>query len=199
MSKNTDPRVDAYIAEAAEFARPILRHLRTLIHQACPAAEETIKWHSPFFVHHGILCFMSAFKQHCAFGFWRQDMRTFLQKDGADTRGRLRRITSLKDLPDDRTLLRYIREAAHCNEAGIPARPAPKSKPEARPLADLTKALHQNKAAAATFKKFSPSQRREYVEWITGAKRPETRVKRLTTTIEWLCAGKPRHWKYQSG
>jgi uncharacterized protein YdeI (YjbR/CyaY-like superfamily) len=197
MAMNPDPRVDAYVANSAEFARPILRHLRALIHQGCPAAQETIKWGFPFFTHEGILCFMAAHKQHCAFGFWNPGMRAILQKDRKDLREDLRRITSPRDLPKDRTWRRYIREAARLNEAGGPA-PAPRpAKPAARIPTDLAAALRKNKAAAATFKKFSPSGRNEYIEWLTAAKRPETRTQRLATTIAWLAEGKPRHWKYQ--
>jgi uncharacterized protein YdeI (YjbR/CyaY-like superfamily) len=196
MAKNTDPRVDAYIANSAEFARPILRHLRALAHQACPEAQEAIKWNFPFFTHEGIFCFMAAFKGHCTFGFWHRGMRAVLLKDGADTRERLRRLTSLKDLPDDRTLLRYLRAAVRLNEAGGPALAPRPAKPAAKTPPDLAAALRKNKAAAAGFKKLTPAARREYIEWITAAKRPETRTKRLATTIKWVSEGKKLNWKY---
>jgi uncharacterized protein YdeI (YjbR/CyaY-like superfamily) len=201
MKKSRDQKVDAYIERSAEFARPVLRHLRKLVHQACPEATEEIKWSMPFFLYHGIFCYMAAFKQHCGFGFRGQDMAALLKKEGhrvTDSMGSLGRITSLEDLPSDETLLRYIRTAAKLNEAGTPARPRrTKPKAAAKVPADLVAALCKNKKAATTFEKFSPSQQREYIEWITGAKQPETRAKRLATTMEWLAEGKPRHWKYQ--
>ena len=194
-----DPRIDAYIAKSADFARPILNHLRKLVHNACPDVEETMKWNFPHFVHHGILCGMGAFKQHCTFGFWKREL--VLGKDlGArreDSMGQFGRITALADLPSEKILLGYIRKAAALNEAGVksPARKPKAKKPLAVP-ADFMAALKKNKVALATFENFSPSHKREYVEWITGAKRVETRNSRLATAIAWLAEGKSRHWKY---
>ncbi len=202
--KNRDPRIDAYIAKSAAFAKPILRHLRKLVHEACPDAEETIKWSMPAFLQAGkILAGMAAFKEHCTFGFWHQGMVAVLGKDGdkeATAMGSLGRVTSLADLPSDKKLLGYIRKAAELNRSGAPARPKPAKRPAA-PLEvpkDLASALKKNGAAAATFEKFSPGRRKEYIEWITEAKRDETRQKRLATTIEWLAEGKPRNWKYEN-
>ena len=202
--KNTDPRVDAYVAKAAGFAKPILRHLRKLVHEACPDTEETLKWSLPAFLYGGkIMAGMAAFKEHCTFGFWHQGMGAELGPDGekeATAMGSLGRIKSLEDLPSDRAMLRYIRKAAALNESGAPARPRPARRPAA-PLAvpeDLAAALKKNKAAAAAFEKFSPSHRKEYIEWITEAKRDETRQKRLATTLEWLAEGKSRNWKYEN-
>jgi uncharacterized protein YdeI (YjbR/CyaY-like superfamily) len=201
--KNTDPRIDAYIAKSADFARPLLRRLRKLVHAGCPEAEETMKWGHPSFLHDGrILCGMAAFKAHCTFGFWHKGMEAVLGSDGAkaeEAMGSLGRITSLDDLPSGRTMIRYIRQAAKLNESDAPGRPRPTTKP-ATPLkvpADFATALKKNKAAAATFEGFSKSHRNEYVEWITEAKREETRRTRLETAIEWLAEGKSRNWKYE--
>jgi len=197
----TDPRVDAYIAKSAEFARPILRHLRALVHQACPEAQETIKWGMPSFTSHGILCGIAGFKAHCAFGFWRRGMTDVIARDGhkaEQAMGSLGRITSQADLPSDAAMVGYIRQAAKLNEAGGPARPKPKPKQPLPMPADLSAALKKNMKAAKVFKDFSPSPRREYIEWITEAKRPETRSKRVATTIQWLAAGKRRNWKYEN-
>jgi uncharacterized protein YdeI (YjbR/CyaY-like superfamily) len=202
--KNSDPRVDAYIAKSAEFARPILKHLRKLVHEACPDAEETLKWSMPAFLHGGkIMAGMAAFKGHCTFGFWHKDMVAVLGPDGdkeSTAMGSLGRIANLEDLPSDRAMLRYIRKAVALNESNVPARPRP-VKRLAAPLAvpeDLAAALKKDRAAAATFEKFSPSHRKEYIEWITEARRDETRQKRLATTIEWLAEGKSRNWKYEN-
>ena len=202
--KNSDPRIDAYIAKSAGFAKPILKHLRRLVHEACPDTEETLKWSMPAFLQAGrIMAGMAAFKEHCTFGFWHQDMVAVLGPDGdpaSQAMGSLGRITSLEDLPSDKKMLGYIKKAAALNESGAPARPRPARK-TAAPLEvpkDLAAALKKNKAAAASFEKFSPSHRKEYIEWIMEAKRDETRQKRLATTIEWLAEGKSRNWKYEN-
>ena len=143
MKTNRDRRVDAYIEKSTEFSRPILRHLRKLVHQACPDAEEAIKWHVPFFMHQGLLCVMAGFKAHCAFFFWNRNMKALVKKDGvkaAKAMDGLRRITSFKDLPDDKILLRYIREAARLNETDGSAKKRPKrTAPEAKVPADFRK------------------------------------------------------------
>jgi uncharacterized protein YdeI (YjbR/CyaY-like superfamily) len=187
-----DPRIDAYIAKSADFAKPILIHIRKLVHAACPEVEETIKWNVPFFEHKGILLTVLAFKRHCALMFWKG--RLFLGKE----REKFRRIASLADLPGDKFLTGYIRKAVELNEAGIknPARTKSKAKKITVPdyfLADLKK----NKKAFAAFENFSPRCQREYVEWITETKREETRIKRIQTAIQWIATGKSRNWKYQ--
>jgi uncharacterized protein YdeI (YjbR/CyaY-like superfamily) len=198
-----DARIDAYIIRSADFARPILEHIRKLVHKAWPGVEETIKWGMPFFQNNGsILCNMAAFKAHCAFGLWNapllKDPEGILQIKDRNAMGHMDRITSKNDLPSDRIMIAYIREAAALNEKGIK-----KTKPKAAPKKDLpvpaalTAALKKNKKALATFEAFSPSHRREYIEWITEAKTDATQEKRIATTLEWLMEGKSRNWKYQ--
>ena len=198
-----DPRFDQYIAKAPEFAQPILSHLREVVHQACPEVEETMKWSSPHFTWRGMLCHMAAFKQHCAFGFWKGAL---VMGDGggatSEAMGQFGRLTSLADLPPDDVLAGHVREAMRLNEEGVksPARAKPAEKAEKKELevpADLTAALHANPAALAHFERFSPSKRKEYVEWITEAKTAATRTKRLDTAVEWIAEGKARHWKYE--
>jgi uncharacterized protein YdeI (YjbR/CyaY-like superfamily) len=199
----TDPRIDAYIQKSAEFARPILEHIRKLVHKAYPAVEETVKWGMPFFQNNGaILCNMAAFKEHCAFGFWNaplmKDPEGILQIRDKSAMGHLDRITSKKDLPSDKVLTAYIREAAALNEAGVKKAPPKKAPKQELPVpAGLKAALSKNKKAQAVFEGFSPSHKREYIEWITEAKTEATREKRLATTIEWLTEGKSRMWKYE--
>lgn len=185
-----DPRVGAYIARAAPFARPILRALRELAHEACPAATETIKWGIPFFEHHGQLCFMAAFKAHAAFGIPRGSRA--LTRGGA--MGVLGRITSLDDLPPKRKLLQAVREAAARNEAG--KKPARRVRPAPRLPDDLAAALGRSARAKRCFAAFTPAQQREYVTWITEAKRAATRAARITTAVAWIAVGKRRNWKY---
>jgi uncharacterized protein YdeI (YjbR/CyaY-like superfamily) len=200
----TDSRIDAYIQGSADFARPILEHLRKLIHKACPRIAETIKWSRPFFEYEGsMLCHISAFKQHCAVGFWNapllKDPAGVLHIKDKNAMGHFDRITSLKDLPADKILIALIKEAAVLNEQGV-KKPAPVKKQPKAPLPvppALASALKKNKKAGETFAAFAPSHRREYIEWITEAKTDETRNKRIATTLEWLVEGKSRNWKYE--
>jgi uncharacterized protein YdeI (YjbR/CyaY-like superfamily) len=193
-----DPRVDAYIAKSADFARPILEHLRTMVHAACPQVEEGIKWSMPSFQYGGrILCQMAAFKQHASFGFWQHAAVT----DGKerDGMGSLGRLETVKDVPSKRELTALIRRAMALIDAGGATKPAGASKTTRSVLkvpADLRDALAGNAAAKATFDGFSPSARRDYIEWITEAKREDTRTRRLEQAIAWMAEGKMRHWKY---
>ena len=200
-----DRRVDAYIANAAPFAQPVMEHLRGLVHKACPGAEETIKWSMPFFVYRGqILAHMAAFKAHCSFGIWGKEIVASMREDGLTVKGGMGefgKIASLRDLPKDSMLLGYLRQAAALVEDGaktFPKRGAKKAKPEADVPAELAAALKKNKAAAKVFAEFSPSCRREYVLWINEAKREETKAKRVAQAVEWIAEGKQRNWKYQS-
>lgn len=193
-----DPRIDAYIARQAAFARPILEHIRALVHEACPGVEETIKWGFPNFVHEGaLLCNMAAFQAHCSFGFWKGALlRESGLKVSDEAMGQMGRLKTVRDLPAKAELRRLLKAAMKLNEEGVKvARPVKKRAPIPVP-ADLEAALARNRKARETFEAFAPSHRREYLEWITEAKRAETRAKRLAQTIEWLAAGKQRNWKY---
>jgi uncharacterized protein YdeI (YjbR/CyaY-like superfamily) len=195
-----DPRIDAYIEHAAPFARPILAHVRVLVHKACPQVEETIKWGMPTFVHAGgILCGMAAFKQHASFGYWKHAL-VVGEGEPRDGMGSYGKMASLQDLPPDKLLLAHIRKAMTLNEDGVKAPTTRKSapKPPAETPEDLVAALKKNTQAKATFDAFPPSCKREYVEWIVEAKREETRAKRLAQTVEWLAEGKRRNWKYEN-
>jgi uncharacterized protein YdeI (YjbR/CyaY-like superfamily) len=203
VTTKQDSRVDAYIANAPDFAKPILNHLRQLVHTACPDVEETMKWSRPSFLHHGILCGVSAFKHHCAFGFWLYELVLDQADKGAakwDGMGQFGRITSLADLPSDQQLLAYIRKAVQLNESGAkrPAALRPAAKRELIVPDYITTALKKNKKALAAFEAFSYSHKKEYVQWITEAKREETRQKRIQTMLAWLTKGKSRNWKYEN-
>lgn len=192
-----DPRVDAYIAGKAAFARPILEHVRALVHRACPDVVETLKWSSPSFVYKGeILAGMAAFKAHATFGFWKGELVTATPGDGA--MGSFGRLATVADLPPDAELLAMIAKAMILTDGGVKQkRPLKHPKPPAVAPDDLAAALEGNAAGQATFDGLSESGRREYVEWLTEAKRPETRARRLAQAVEWLAAGKARNWKYQ--
>jgi uncharacterized protein YdeI (YjbR/CyaY-like superfamily) len=196
-----DDRVDAYISRSPEFARPILTHLRDVVHAACPEVEETMKWSRPHFVYKGMLCGMSAFKEHCSFGFWKSSLVLDKGRDEVkDGMGQFGRITQVSDLPSKKILSGYVKEAMKLNDAGVksPTRSKPRTPREVIVPDDLAVALQKNKKALAAFEKFSPSHKREYIEWITEAKTEATRTKRLDTAIEWMADGKPRNWKYMN-
>ena len=194
--------IDSYIKKSAEFSKPVLNHLRELVHTSCPEVEEKMKWSFPHFDYKGeMMCSMAAFKQHCAFGFWKASLmknsQKMFEKYGKTAMGHLGQIKSLKDLPPDKVLIAGIKEAMKLNEDGIKT---PKSKPVKKediktPDYFMT-ALKKNKKALETFQNFSASHVREYVEWITEAKTEATRNKRIETALEWLSEGKSRNWKY---
>ncbi|MBA4136689.1 MAG: hypothetical protein C0518_05170 [Opitutus sp.] len=202
MPQPTDPRIDAYIAKSAAFAQPILTHLRRLVRRAIPEVAEDIKWGMPTFLYRGkIFGSMAAFKAHATFGLWHQGMEKIIAQEIGQTSeamGSLGRLTSAKDLPADATLLRLIRAARELHDSGAPMRAKPKSRAAPPMPPDLTAALKPRPGAAKNWAEFSPSAKREYIEWITEAKRPETRTNRLETTIEWVAEGKARNWKYES-
>jgi len=196
---NHDPRVDAYIAKSASFARPILEHLRALVHEACPTVDESLKWSMPFFSYKAApMCMMAAFKQHCSFGFWlSKEVTGGSDEDGM---GQFGKLASLKDLPPDRQLSAHLKKAMALNEAGVKkARPKAAAKPAPTLPDDLAALLAQKKHAAArkAWESFPPGAQREYVDWIAEAKTDATRQKRLATTQEWLAEGKRRNWKYE--
>jgi uncharacterized protein YdeI (YjbR/CyaY-like superfamily) len=209
LGHNFDPKVDLYIAKSRPFAQPILEHLRELVHKACPGVVETIKCSRPFFEYKGvILGNMSAFKEHCSFGFWGEEISAVLRDARVlqpDAMGSLGKLTSVQDLPANKQMLDLLRQATAFIDKGEYTSPiaarhkvvkAPAAAPETPP--EFTTALKANKKAAAVFAAFSPSCKKEYVEWIAEAKRPETRDKRIATAIEWISEGKQRNWKYQN-
>jgi len=203
METNYDARVDAYIAKSAPFAQPILKHLRELVHSVSPLLTETMKWGFPFFDYNGSVCQMAAFKEHMGFGFWKQKQlndpgKLIKEEDG--TAGSFGKITSLSDLPSDEILVDFIKQSMRLNEAGnkkpaVKKETAPKA-PIEMP-ADFADLLANTPKAQVVYEKFSPSHKREYLEWIVDAKSDATRLKRMETALEWISEGKSRHWKYQ--
>lgn len=195
--------IDAFIQKSAEFAQPILIHLRKLVHDNCPDVEEKIKWGMPHFEYKSeTLCYMSSFKKHCAFGFYKASLMkdpVLMNEAKAETAmGHLGRIGSLKDLPSDSKMTTWIKEAMALTDKGIKLPPRKKSEttiieiPEA-----FQKALQKNRTAKANFEKMPPSHKKEYISWITEAKTEPTREKRISTSIEWLSDNKSRNWKYE--
>ena len=192
-----DKRIDAYIAKAAPFARPILTHLRGVVHTACPDVEESLKWGAPAYLHHGILCITAGFKAHCALVLWRAPLIVGAVKS-RDARGHFGKLTSVKDLPSKAVLVGLLKQAVKLNGSGAKTSQRAKGKPKkavATP-ADLAAGLRKSAKVRAAWAEFSPSAKREYIDWITEAKRPETRAERLKTTLQWVAQGKQRNWKY---
>ncbi len=198
-----DPRVDAYLNRAAPFAQPILTHLRELVHRAVPEIEEDIKWSMPFFTYRGqMFGNLAAFKAHCSLGLFGAAIRDALKKDGfvgENSTGSFGKITDAKDLPSDKVLIGYLKQAAALIDDGSKTMTRPKkaARPTPEGPAELTAALKKNKAAAKVFSEFNPSCQREYIEWITEAKRAETKEKRIAQAVEWIAEGRQRNWKYQ--
>ena len=195
-----DERVDQYIDKSKDFARPILEHLRALVHANCPDVEETLKWSFPHFQYKGMLCHMAAFKEHCAFGFWKGSLVVGDDSTSEKAMGQFGRITKLSDLPSKKVIAGLIKKAMKLNEDGVkaPTRSKPKEPRALDVPAELTRALERNEAARKTFESFTPGRKREYVEWITEAKTAATRERRIETAIEWIAEGKPRNWKYMN-
>ena len=192
-----DPRVDAYIAKSAPFAKPILTHLRKLVHANCPEVIETIKWSMPHFDYKGgIFCGMAAFKAHCTFGFWLGDLlkiETKLDK----AMGQFGCIKALADLPGEKEMAKIIKAAMKLHDDGV--KPPARAKTEKKPLVVpdyFLAAVKKNRRAQVTFEGFVYSKKKEYVEWITEAKTEATRDKRMAQALEWMAEGKVRHWKY---
>ncbi|MFT4056310.1 MAG: YdeI/OmpD-associated family protein [Novosphingobium sp.] len=187
-----DPRVDEYIAKAADFARPILEHLRELAHRALPETQEAIKWGMPHFLVNGKnVAGMAAFKAHCTF---------VIHGDGrqGDAMGQFGRITAIADLPDEADLAQKLQAARDRVEAkGTAVKQVRKPKPEIAMPDDFAATLEGIPAASAHYKSFSPSARRDYLGWITEAKTAATREKRMAQAVEWIAEGKKRNWKYE--
>ncbi len=200
-----NPAVDAYIAKSADFAKPILKHVRKLMHKGCPTIEETIKWGVPAFEREGMVALMAAFKKHVAFGFWSEKL--IRERLGADSKRMFpkdaklgmggRRYLARAELPADAVILRAVKVAVALNESGERPKRALKRKPPPGIPPYLAAAFRKNAKARATFARLKPGQQREYVEWLVEAKQDATRERRLAQAIEWLAAGKRRNWKYQ--
>jgi hypothetical protein len=203
----TNLAVDALIASAPPFSQPILLTLRALVHEAAPDVVEEVKWGRPFFSVNGVLvCQMSAFTKHCGLGFWSPKMTALLKADGVDGQGgsgSFGRITSMEDLPPREKLLGYIRHAADLARSGtagspVASRPRTSAKEPIPVPPEFAALLAKSKPATATFEAFPPSCKREYLEWITTAKRPETRERRMTEAVSRMAAGRRFNDEYQS-
>ena len=198
-----DSRVDAYIAKAAPFAKPILEYIRQVVHEASPKITETVKWGMPFFDYKGPVCMMASFKQHLGFGFWkasRLNDPNGLVKGGDDeaAAGSFGRIEKMEDLPPAEALKDFVLQIIAINESGIKEpKKAATPKAEIAMPDDFSNLLSGNPKALEHFFNFSPSKKKEYLEWIVESKSEATRQKRMEQALEWISEGKSRNWKYQ--
>lgn len=196
-----DPRIDAYIAKAAPFAQPILTHFRALVHRVLPGVEEGIKWGMPAFMLGGKnVAGLAAFKAHCAVMIHGEG-RLGAEGSRGEGMGGYGKITALSDLPDDAVLEGALKEAAErikTRGTAQKVRPKTPAKAEIPMPDDFAAALGTAPTAKATFDRFAPGQRREYLEWITSAKQAATRQRRIDQAVEWLAEGKKRNWKYEN-
>lgn len=196
----TDKRVDAYIEKSNDFAKPILQHLRKLIHTTVPDVAETIKWGMPSFEYKGPYCSMAAFKQHCAFGFWKASLMkdaNKMEKNPFKAMGNLGRIESMKDLPTDKKFAAWLKEAKKLNDDNVKLVRTVKPAEEVETPPAFLAALKKNKTALKNFENFPPGCRKEYNQWIGEAKTEPTRDKRIAEAMAWIAEGKRRNWKYQ--
>jgi uncharacterized protein YdeI (YjbR/CyaY-like superfamily) len=197
-----DNRIDAYINKSADFAKPILTYIREIIHEASPFVTETIKWGCPSFDYKGPIVMMASFKQHCGLNLWKaslmNDPQGLMKLDDGNA-GQFGRITNIADLPQKDALIDFIKQGVGLNEKGlkVSTKKASGEKEELTVPDYFTAALNDNPLAKSAFDRFSYSQKKEYLEWLTEAKSEATRDKRLETAIEWVSEGKTRHWKYQ--
>ena len=192
---STDPRIDSYISKAPEFAQPILTYLRDLVHKTVPDAGEDIKWGMPCLTYKGKnLAGMAAFKAHCSFG---------VHGDGRaiEGMGQYGKMSSMDDMPSDATIVTALlaaKDRIDSTGTALKIGSKPKvAKPEIPVPDDFAAELAKAQGAREMFDSWAPSHRREYLEWITEAKRPETRAKRIAQAGEWIAVGKKRNWKYE--
>lgn len=180
-----DARIDNYIADAEPFARAILKQIRAAVHTGCPAVVETIKWQFPFFDYKGPLCTMGAFKAHARFVFWKSQPLAAASPEAALAIERLKRMTSVDDLPERAALVALVKAAVDLNDRGVKGPIADRVGKSAasKPSSELLAAFARAPKARKAFDALPLSHQREYLQWIAGAKRAETRARRIEQTI----------------
>lgn len=198
-----DTRVDAYIAKQQPFAKEICTRVRAIVHEAAPDITEDIKWGHVAFMHKGIVCGLAAFKHHVVFHFWKASLLggSHARRSTDDkTLEQLAKLKSVDELPSKSVIASLVKAAVKLNDGAVKVPKSPmaakKTKAPLRTPPSLAKALARNAKAKSTYQGFSPSHKREYVEWICDAKSVETRDRRIEQALGWMSEGKPRNWKY---
>jgi hypothetical protein len=191
---------DEWLESAPDFSRPIAAELRELIFRWEPDLSESIKWNILCFTSRKLVCGLSACKRHLSIAFFRgtelPDPAGLFSGGEGNTNIRSIRITDPARLHHD--ALRRLLRAAVDLDADPTALPPPKVKrAPIPPPAFFVKALKANRRAAEGFKSLTPSRQREYIMWLTDAKRPETQAKRLKKTLAALTKG--RKWIDRKG
>jgi uncharacterized protein YdeI (YjbR/CyaY-like superfamily) len=189
--------IDKYISSAAAFAQPICRKLRTAIHKADRDIVEDWKW-GPNFNKQGMICGFAAFKGHVSLGFFKgallKDPRKLLEDcSGSNAHNRTLKFRSVDDV-DEKALIAFVKQAVRLNVSGVKGE---MRRAEIPMPADLKAALAKDAKGRAAFEKLTPGYRREYLQWIVAAKRPETRAARIETTVKQSREGKTLHDKYK--
>ncbi|RYG11121.1 MAG: hypothetical protein EOO07_21105 [Chitinophagaceae bacterium] len=198
-----DPKVDKYIADAENFAKPILQHWRQLVLSTCPEAVEAIKWGIPHFDYKGdFMCVVASYKSHCSFTFLKaelmNDPRLKESKQLKPIQRFLGKITKPADLPTDEEFITLLVEAMILNEKGIKVVTQKSDTPKVYELPDyFAEKFETNPKAKQIFESKSASFRKDYIIWITEAKTDATRQKRMEEALEWIADGKARFWKYE--
>lgn len=197
---NHNKKVDEYIFKMADFAKPILTHLRQIIFETCPDVEEDIKWGIPHYAYKGDhLVMMAGFKQHCSFSLYKAELMKdkMIQESvkAGKKFGYMDKVKDLSELPDKKILAAYIKEAMELNSSGISKPKVVKEKVEVVAPKEFIEALEQDKIAFSIYESKSPSFRKNYIIWIADAKTDETRQKRIAQSLEWIREGKDRFWQ----
>src|SRR5438270_1264994 len=179
--------VNDSLANAPEGTRPILVRLRRIFRQASPKLEEAIKWGVPCYLFKGPVGGFAAYKQHVSWGLWKS--RALNDPEGLLGRGvsvMAGKITKVSEIPPAAKIIALIEQVIALNEAGIKS-PKP---PEPELPADFAAAMKKAGKAARHYAAFTPARKWQYVNWVTQAKRAETRAKRIEIAVERIGEGK---------
>jgi hypothetical protein len=193
--------VEARIAEAAEFARPICEKLRAAIRHGAPQLREVIKWGNPCYEGGGLVCGFAAFQKHVRLFFFKgaqvPDPDGLLAQGEDNVSGRALSFTSAEAVPVKK-VERLVRAAAKL-DADKSRKPLPRARrPELPMPKEFSIALKRTPKARAFFEILPPSCRREYIEWISTAKREETRARRLAEALTMLSSGRRYNDEYRA-
>jgi uncharacterized protein YdeI (YjbR/CyaY-like superfamily) len=192
-----------WLETCPDFSQPLAEQLVDWILNWEPDLAESIKWNNLCFSGRKLVLGLSACQRHLALFFFRgtelpDPKRLFGEHGENNTNIRTVRITSLDGF--DKDAFRALLHAAVELDADPMIPPAPKLKRKPWPMPDYFKkalAEKRNRAVAENFKTLAPSCQREYLVWLSTAKRPETKARRLKETLAALAAG--RKWARRKG